>query len=205
MLMATATEPRIEVERAEEPFSITSDMFSDMVETALIPQDRRVFLWDGRLYEKMAKSKAHAAIHDAVGVVLSRRLPVGFYCGIERPIVLDEKHTPLPDLVVLRGQPHDYLNRYPSGSDVVLVVEVAVTSLSRDLGPRRAHYALTLPEACYMVVDVKSHCILVHRKPQAEPAGYAEVETVGPGQAIRLTIGGVELAPIPFEEVMRSM
>jgi hypothetical protein len=95
------------------------------------------------------------------------------------------------------------MDRYPTSGDIALVVEVAVTSLPRDLGPRLAVFARRLPEAVYLVVDVSNRRIVIHRESQSEPPGYAQIETVGPGQALRLTIGGVELAPIPFEDVLR--
>jgi hypothetical protein len=209
IFMATVTEPQADVvvppsdvEAGDTPYAISSKMFAEMVEAGLIPRERRVFLREGGLYEKMAKSKAHAAVQDGIVGALWRRLPAGFSVGSEHPVELDEKNMPLPDTVVLRGRTVDYLGRYPGAEDVLIVAEVAVSSLPRDLGPRLAQFAKTLPQATYLVVDVPNRRILIHRKPQAEPAGYAEVETVGPGQVIRLTVGGVELEPIPFEDVM---
>jgi Uma2 family endonuclease len=202
--MATATEPLIETEATETPYPITSEVYLQMVEAGLIPEDRPVYLWGGRLYEKMAKTYAHFAVHNALARALSSRLPAAYYVGHENPVRLDERHTPLPDMVVLRGDPLVYMRekRYPDARDVALVAEVAVSSLPKDLGSRLARYALSLPEAIYLVADVKNRRVLIHRRPQAEPAGYTEVETIGPGQAMRLTIGGVDLAPIPFEDLM---
>jgi methylaspartate ammonia-lyase len=197
------SEPPTEVGLGDERFAISSKMFAEMVDAGLIPRDCRVFLREGGLYEKMAKTKAHAAIQDGVAGALWRRIPPGFSVGIEHPVELDEKNLPLPDTVVLKGQSVDYLDRYPGADDVLLVVEVAVTSLPRDLGPRLAQFARALPQATYVVVDVANRRVLVHRGPGADPPGYAEVETVGPGQVIRLSVGGVDLQPIPFEDVMR--
>ncbi len=56
--MATITEVAPKVSTADAPFDLTIDVFSQMVEAGLIPHDRRVFLRDGRLYEKMAKTKS---------------------------------------------------------------------------------------------------------------------------------------------------
>jgi Uma2 family endonuclease len=197
------TEQPTEDERGDGLFAISSKMFAEMVDVGLIPRERRVFLREGELYEKMAKTTAHAAIQDGVTGALWRRLPAGFSVGSEHPVVLDDKNTPLPDVVVLKKKTVDYLERYPGPDDVLVVVEVAMTSLPRDLGPRLAQFSRTLPHATYVVVDVKNRRVIIHRRPQAEPAGYAEVEAVGPGQAIRLTVGGVDLEPIPFEELMR--
>src|SRR6516165_1646411 len=51
---------------ADVPYDLTIDLVSRMVESGLIPQDRRVFLLDGRLYEKMAKTKAHGYVGAAI-------------------------------------------------------------------------------------------------------------------------------------------
>jgi len=207
--MATATEPRVTEGTSGVPFPISSGLYYQMVEQGQIPEDRPVYLWDGRLYEKMAKTKPHADVHNAFNRALNRRLPPGLYVGNENPVRLDDRHTPLPDLVVLRGEPLEDLgeDRYHDYREVVLVLEVAVTSLPKDLGERLSLYALTLPDAVYVVADIKNRRVLIHRGPRpAQEAGrgeYAEVEEVGPGQMIRLEIGGVALDPILFEEVMR--
>ncbi|MHB1556443.1 MAG: hypothetical protein ACYC61_03065 [Isosphaeraceae bacterium] len=57
------------------PYDLTIDVFSQMVETGLIPQDRRVFLFNGRLCEKLAKTRAHGSIGASVTRALVRRLP----------------------------------------------------------------------------------------------------------------------------------
>jgi Uma2 family endonuclease len=202
--MATATEPLIETEATEAPYPITSEVYLRMVEAGLIPEDRPVYLWEGRLFEKTARSMAYFAYRDAAYNVIARRLPGSRYASVEMPVRLDERNTWLPDLSVIRGQPLALidLQRYPEGREVELVVEVAVTGLPSDMGSRLARCAATLPNALYVVADVKNRRIIVHRRPHGEPAGYGEVETIGPGQAIRLTVGGVDLAPIPFEDLM---
>src|SRR4051812_36136494 len=103
--MATATESQTTGEAEETVYPLTSDVYFQMVESGLIPTDRRVSLWDGRLYEKMAKTASHAAVHNACLTALSRRLGPGYSLGTENPVRLDQRHTPLPDLVVLRGEP----------------------------------------------------------------------------------------------------
>jgi len=192
----------------EMPYPITSDVYFQMVEQGLIPHDRRVFLWGGRLYEKMAKSKSHSAVQNALNQALTRRIPSGLFVGNENPLRLDSTHVPLPDLVVVRGKPLDYFDtRYPEGHDVVLVVEVAVSSLPEDLGVRLSRYASALPLAAYVVADVLHHQILVHTtpRPSDDPGGggYGDCSVVRPGGVIRLWLDGVELEPIPYEEVMR--
>lgn len=206
--MATITESPVAQEPAEAPYPITSDIYCHMVERGLIPPDRRVFLWGGRLYEKMAKTKAHAAVQNAFNQALSRRLPPGFFVGNENPVRLDATHVPLPDLVVVQGNPLDYFDtRYPEGHDVLLVIEVAVSSLPEDVGVRLSRYANALPLATYVVADVAHRQLLIHSEPRRadDPAGgtYRQRTVVGPGESLRLRCGEFELEPIPYESVMR--
>jgi len=206
--MATVAEPLVTSGFEEGLYPITSDVYLQMVEQGLIPHDRRVFLWGGRLYEKMAKTKAHAAVHNAFNRALARRLPPGCFLGNENPVRLDNTHIPLPDLVVVRGEPLDYFDtRYPDGRDVLVVVEVAVSSLGEDLGDRLSRYARALPLATYIVADIPHRQILVHTQPQApsdaRSGGYGERTVVRPGEVIRLRLNETDLEPIPYEEVMR--
>ena len=206
--MATVTETRVTGEAEETPYPITSDVYFDMVERGLIPSARRVFLWGGRLYEKMAKSKAHSAVQNAFIQALTRRLPPGLFVGSENPVRLDATHVPLPDLVVVRGNPLDYFDaRYPEGRDVVLVVEVSVSSLTADLGPRLFRYAAALPLAAYVVADVSHRQLLIHTAPRPadDPrgGGYDERSVVRPGESLRLRLEAADLDPIPYEELMR--
>ena len=179
-----------------------------MVEKGLIPTERRVYLWDGKLYEKMAKTQAHSGPQATLLSAIFRRLPVRYFLNYENPVRLDERHTPLPDMVVLRGEPRAYLKlkRYPDHREVALVAEIAVTSLDKDLGSRLSRYAISLPTASYIVVDVLNRRILVHKEPRTDPetgrGEYRSVESVGPGQSVRISLDGIDLEPIPFEELL---
>ena len=206
--MATVTEATEASVSEEAPYSITSDVYVQMVEQGLIPTERRVFLWGGRLFEKMAKTKAHAAVHCAFIGAIARRLPAGMFVGDENPVRLDDTHVPLPDVIVARGAPLDYYDtRYPDGRDVLLVVEVAVSSLPEDPGPRLARYARSLPMATYIVADIPHRQALVHTRPQVtddpSPGRYGDRLAVRADEAIRLRLEGTDLEPIPFDEVMR--
>jgi Uma2 family endonuclease len=206
--MASVADAPVTGEVEVMPYPITSDVYFQMVEQGLIPQDRRVFLCGGRLYEKMAKTKAHSAVQNAWNRALTRRMPPRLFVGNENPVRLDATHVPLPDLVVVRGDPLDYFDtRYPEGHDVALVVEVAVSSLPEDLGVRLLQYAAALPLAIYVVADVLHRQVLVHAlpRPANDPrgGGYGECTVVRPGEMIRLRLNDVELDPIPYEEVMR--
>ncbi len=190
---------------ANDPYPLSSDDFFRMVELGLIPADRRVFLRDGRLYEKMAKTVAHAATAVAIQEALRRRLPPGWLLWPENPIRLDDRNAPLPDIPVVRGPLDRYLraDRHPEAGDVGLLVEIAVTSPREDLGASLEQYARALVPA-YWVADVRGRRILAHRLPRVEGGRglYDSVEPYAPGQAVPLALDGREIAAIPVEELL---
>jgi Uma2 family endonuclease len=189
------------------PYDLTIELVSRMVESGLIPQDRRVFLREGRLYEKMAKTKAHGYVGAAINMALVPRLPPGWGLWPESTIVLDPTNAPLPDFAVIRGAtPLDFAtaNRYPDPGDVGLLIEIAVTSLRDDLTTALEQYARASIPA-YWVVDVPGRRILVHSEPRVVDGRgeYARVEIYRPGQSLPLVLDGQEIARIPFDELLR--
>ena len=206
--MSTATEPFPRLDSAvEAPYEITVDFFSRMVEAGLIERNRRVFLRDGRLYEKMAKTKAHGSVGASINMILVPRLPKGWSLWPESTIVLDPTNAPLPDFAVLRsGELLGRVtpDRYPEPRDIGILIEVAVTSLRADLSTGLEHYARALVPI-YWVVDVLGRRILVHTEPQVVDGRgeYAHVETYLPGQSLPLILDGREVARVGFDELLR--
>jgi Uma2 family endonuclease len=189
------------------PYDLTIDLVSRMVESGLIPPDRRVYLLDGRLYEKMAKTKAYGYVGAAIDRAINRRLPEGWSLWPESTVVLDPTNAPLPDFAVVRcATPLDFAApaRYPGRGDIGLLIEVAVTSLHDDLTTALEQYARALIPA-YWVVDVPGRRILVHTEPQVVDGKgeYARVATYRPGQSLPLALDGQEVALIPFDELLR--
>lgn len=200
MSTVTPTTPTVGI--PDPPYAITSDQFARMVEQGVFPADSRVFLWAGGLFEMRAKSKAHAAVQNALISAIGRRLPPGLFLGAENPVRLDETHLPLPDLIVARGTPLDFFSdRFPDGRDVLLVVEVAVTSLPADLGSRLSRYAACLPMADYLVVDVPGRRLILHGGPSPD-GEFAERIVIGPGESLGIDLDGRPIEPIRFDEVM---
>ncbi len=191
---------------AVSPYDLTVDLFSQMVEAGIIPQDRRVFLQNGRLYEKMAKSKSHGSVGATITKALLLRLPENWSFWPESTIVLGPTDAPLPDFAVIRSGDLLRMNpdRYPDSRDLGLLIEVAVTSLSDDLSTALELYARALVPV-YWMVDVKGCRILVHSEPFVKDGRgyYGRVETYGLGQDVPLVLDGKEIARVPVDQILR--
>jgi len=84
--------------------------------------------------------------------------------------------------MLLRPRADDYTTRHPTAADVLLLVEVADSSLAYDRGPKLAQYARHgVPEV--WIVELVDRVAEVCRQPG--PQGYA----------IRESVAEVELVP----------
>ncbi len=195
-----------QIQATDTPYDLTIDLVSRMVESGLIPQDRRIFLHDGRLYEKMAKTKAHGSVGASLTMTLVPSLPAGWSLWPESTLLLDPTNAPLPDFTIIRGRPLDYQHpdRYPTPADVGLLIEIAVTSLHADLTTAQEQYARAGIPA-YWVVDVPGRRILIHTEPRVVDGRgeYARLETYRPGQSLPLVLDGHEAARIAFDDLIR--
>jgi Uma2 family endonuclease len=104
--------------------------------------------------------------------------------GIQNPISLDQYSEPQPDVVLYDSS---VLGRHPRPNEIFLIVEVADTSLSYDLGPKLGAYARAGIREVW-VVDTIRRRVLVHRKP--DQGHYQIKQELAPG-------GVVTVEPFP--------
>jgi len=187
-----------------QPVDLTADEFFAMIEAGLFAPERRVLLWGGRIYEKMAKTLAHATTSAKILRALSSHLPEDWVLWPENPIRLDALHAPLPDIPIVRGPADRYLRdgHHPTPEEVGLLVEIAVTSLPRDLGKRAETFARALIPV-YWVADAIGRKIVEHSQPRSvdELGTYNSVRVYVVGEEIPFRLDGVELARFPVADL----
>ena len=89
---------------------------------------------------------------------------------MQNPIRIDNYDEPQPDVALLRPRGDDYAAATPTPPDILLLVEVADSTLRIDLG-RKARIYADAGVAEYWVVDLKNQvctCIAMRR-----PGRYA--------------------------------
>ena len=154
-----------------------------MAEVGILTEDDRVELIRGEVVEMSPIGRRHVAFIDNLNQILVVRLAGRAIVSVQNPVALTDDSEPQPDLAVRRLRTVPYKEREAYAEDLLLVIEVADSSLAYDRSTKVRLYAdAGIPE--YWVVDCIAEAIEVYRGPG--PEGYREVRRVSGTAALAL-------------------
>ncbi len=110
----------------------TVEQYQRLGDLGILTPDDRVELLEGWIVRKMNQRPIHGYIVRLLNELFMRDLPAGWICQCQLPITT-QNSAPEPDVAVLKGGHLDFRHKHPSGKDCRLLIEVADTSLERDL------------------------------------------------------------------------
>lgn len=172
---------------APAPLRFSREEYHRVAESGLF-EGRRVELLDGEIIEMAPQGSRHASAVAMIVEVLVRRLAPSFSVRPQLPLVLDDLSEPEPDIAVCMRDPGAYSTRHPGPADVVLVIEVADTSLAYDQGRKAAAYARAGLRACW-IVDLENRCVEVLSDAGRDEARYREIRRVAEAGSLPLPDG----------------
>ena len=176
-----------------ERYRLSSGVFHEMIEKGIFGEDERVELIEGELAIMSPIGSEHMGIVNQLAEVLIRQLKRRALVGVQGPIHLDEHSEPQPDLILLTPRQDFYKRSLPRPADVLLVIEVADSSLAYDRTVKMPLYAnASVPEA--WIINLIDRWIEVYRDPSL--AGYTTLLKILPGKSI---------APQAFADVVVSV
>jgi Uma2 family endonuclease len=104
--------------------------------------------------------------------------------SVQNPLQLGDLSEPEPDFMLLKPTADFYCSRHPNADDVLLLIEVADSSLSFDQNQKLRLYARhNIPE--YWLLNLKDSCVEVYRQPHEDV--YGEKTTLRIGDTITLS------------------
>jgi Uma2 family endonuclease len=143
-------------------FTVTD--FARMAAAGIFAEDDRVELIDGEVRAMSPIGPRHAAIVKRLNALLSRQIVPTAIISVQDPIQLTDYTEPQPDIAVLRGRADFYAQAHPVSADVLLVVEVAETSLEYDREEKVPRYAQArIPEV--WLIDVERETVTQYTQP----------------------------------------
>ncbi|MCC7370070.1 MAG: Uma2 family endonuclease [Chloroflexi bacterium] len=167
----------------------TVDEYHRMAEVGILREDDRVELIDGEIIAVPPIGSGHAGTLEDLADRMRATLPAGFRVRMQNPIVLYDEAESQPDLAIAPVRDDNYRRGHPRDADVMLVVEVADTSLAYDRHTKAPMYARAgIPEL--WIVNLVGRVVEIYREPL--DGAYRSVEVARRGDTLR---------PLAFPEI----
>ena len=176
-------------ERLYEPHRLSVDDFHRMGEAGIFAPDARVELLDGEIIDMTPIGTPHTSRTKFLNQRLSAAVGSRLIVSVQDPIRIDEGTELYPDIALLRSRQNFYARHAPEPADVLLVAEVAETSLRYDRELKLPIYARAgIPEV--WIVDLNDRVLRVFQQPEGG-AYRTSQEIAEPGQRRLLAVADV--------------
>jgi Uma2 family endonuclease len=193
----------VAVTRAAEGFDRRSFTVHDvgrMIDNGIMEEDERVELVEGELVVMAAKGYTHDLIKNGLNLALVQALPSDMMIGVENSIQFTDHTILQSDLAVFKRSSRvrsDANFAYFDPGNLLLAIEVAVSSLNYDRGLKARLYA-RYGVSEFWVIDADERIAWVHRGPNDDSwssiteRGATEALTTPILSSLALRLGDIE-------------
>lgn len=158
------------------------DEYRRMGEVGILGPGDRVELIEGELILMASIGDFHAGSSNSFNRTLMRAVGDLAVVAVANPVRLDRFNEPEPDFALLRPRRDDYRLGKPIPDDVLLLIELADTSLRFDRLVKLKLYARRgIPEV--WIVDLNRHVLTAHADPFEDE--YRQETEHGRGDVLR--------------------
>jgi len=181
---------------------LSIEQYHAIIQAGILTSDDSVELLEGWLVFKRPKNPPHRVTTRLVRTALENILPAGWYVDSQEPIALSNSE-PEPDIVVVRGDTRQYLDRHPRAEDIALIIEVSDTTLQRDRTVKKRIYARA-GISIYWIVNLVEEQVEVYSQPlvEVEQSDYSQRLDFGRSAVIPIIIEGIEIGAIAVNSLL---
>ena len=181
---------------------LSIEQYHAIIQAGILTDDDSVELLEGWLVFKMPKNPPHRVTTRLVRTALENILPRGWYVDSQEPITLSNSE-PEPDIVVVRGDTRQYLDRHPGAEDIALIIEVSDTTLQRDRTVKKGIYARA-GISIYWILNLVEEQVEVYSQPlvEVEQPDYSQRLDFGRSAVIPIIIEGIEIGAIAVDALL---
>lgn len=176
------------------------EQYQQMIANGTLGEDDPIELLEGWLVTKMPKNEEHIYSTEEAAELLRDLLPIGYFVRRQDPIVTSDSE-PEPDVTVIKGNRQEFEKKKPTPNEVVLVIEVANSTLKRDRTAKQRIYA-TAAISNYWILNLQDRVLEVYTNPLPTKKHYADKTIYDETSTAPLIIEGKELAQIPVKDLL---
>lgn len=140
-----------------------------LIESNILHEDDRVELIEGRIIDMTPIGSRHAACVSRLNEIFSEKLQKRAIINIQNPICLTEYSELEPDIAIIKRRPDFYAEQLPQPEDVLLIIEVADSSLEYDCETKIPLYAKANIKEVWLV-NLIENILQIYKEPT--PEGY---------------------------------
>ena len=160
---------------------LTADEYQRMGQVGILSEDDRVELIDGELVAMTPIGPRHNACVNRTLLAMVRSVGDNAIVQAQGSVRLDLYHEPQPDLVLLRPRADFYASRHAGPDDILLIVEIAQSSIEYDRDVKARVYAeLGIQE--YWLADLNANLVSGYSAPKG--GSFRRLEQYHRGQSI---------------------
>jgi Uma2 family endonuclease len=159
----------------------TVDEYHRMGAAGIFSEDDRVELIEGEILQMSPIGSRHAGSVKRTARLFNYLLGDRVIVSVQDPIVLNDFSEPQPDIALVKPREDFYTQSHPTATDVLLIIEIADSSVAFDHDIKLPAYARSgVPEV--WLADIPAETVTAH----TEPANgvYRTVRTYRRGDAI---------------------
>jgi Uma2 family endonuclease len=181
-------------------WKLSVEQYHQMIATGTLNEDDPVELLEGWLVTKMPKYPPHTYATEESAELIRDVLPHGYFVRRQDPITTTDSE-PEPDISIIKGSRQDYKLRHPTLNEIVLVVEVADSTLRRDRTVKQRIYAVaSIP--VYWLLNLSEKQLEVYTKPSPSEKRYDEKTIYSLEDFVPLMIEGKEVAQLAVKNLL---
>ena len=161
----------------------TVDDYYRMAEVGILDPDDRVELIEGEIIQMSPIGDRHAGCVNRANDLFTHLFRGKAVVTVQNPVRLNKYNEPQPDLTLCKWRADFYSSKHPRPEDILLALEVADTTLKKDLKLKLPIYArLGIVEL--WIEDLRHDQLLVFRDPEGDK--YKTHLTFGRGGALHV-------------------
>jgi Uma2 family endonuclease len=163
--------------------------YHQMSEAGILNEQENIELINGEIIQMGPTGSRHAAAVKKISKLLHSVIK-DKVISVQDPVTVNDLSEPEPDIAVLKPRENFYADKHPEPKDVLLVIEIAESSIDFDKQVKLPLYARANIPAVWLV-DLNSNRVEIHQTPVK--GVYKQVEYKLPGEKIDSEIIGQPL------------
>ncbi|EDN70444.1 Protein of unknown function DUF820 [Beggiatoa sp. PS] len=166
---------------APHKYCVNVSEWHKMGKHQIFPPTAKMELIEGEIIEMAPIGPTHAGcVFNLIELFASQKGKTAFL-NVQNPIQLSNFSEPEPDVVLLRPNSQLYKQGHPTAADILLLIEVADTSVQYDRDTKIPLYASDGIIECWLV-DLNAKIVEIYQNPTKN--GYIDKQTFHSGQIL---------------------